>query len=80
MTLSDFLFYYNHPKSVENGYAKAQYNLALAYIKGSGVDVDHKKDNGSYLMAAGRGNAGVQNNVGMMLADGKTAAKKTQKN
>jgi TPR repeat protein len=46
--------------SAEQGYAKAQYNLALMYANGQGVSQDYKEAVKWYRLSAEQGNADAQ--------------------
>ena len=54
----------------EQGYADAQYNLAIKYDKGEGVAQDYTEAVKWYRKAAGQGLAEAQFNLANMLAKG----------
>ncbi len=56
---------------VEQGDAKAQYNLALMYYKGKGVPQDDQEAAKWYRKAAEQGNAKAQYNLALMYYKGK---------
>jgi len=57
--------------SAEQGDADAQYNLALMYDRGVGVEEDDAEALKWYRLAAGQGYAKAQYNLGMMYYFGK---------
>ena len=66
----------------DQGHAKAQYNLGVAYANGEGVIQDYKTAVKWYILSAEQGNAKAQYNLGIMydngqgvLQDYKTAVK-----
>ena len=62
-------------KASEQGYADAQYNLALCYAKGEGVAKDLSEAVKLYIKAAQQGYAKAQNNLGWCYAKGEGIAK-----
>ena len=56
--------------SAEQGYAKAQYNLALMYANGQGVSQDYKEAAKWFRLSAEQGNAKAQTSLGFMYASG----------
>ena len=52
------------------GYAPAQFNLGLIYVKGNGVPQDYREALKWYRKAADQGNAAAQRNLGVMLGEG----------
>ena len=55
----------------EQGYALAQYNLALMYANGEGVPEDDKEAVKWFRLAAEQSHASAQFNLGLMYAKGK---------
>ena len=56
--------------SAEQGYAKAQYNLALMYANGQGVSQDYKEAAKWFRLSAEQGNAKAQTSLGFMYVLG----------
>ena len=63
--------FYWYEKAANNGFANAQYNLALMYKKGEGVLRDYKKALYWYRKAANSGLAEAQSNLALMYDEGK---------
>jgi TPR repeat protein len=57
-------------KAAEQGDAKAQYNLGIAYDKGQGVAQDYAKAAQWYRKAADQGLTQAQNNLGILYKQG----------
>ena len=55
----------------DQGHAKAQYNLGVAYANGEGVFQDYKTAVKWYILSAEQGNAKAQYNLGIMYDNGK---------
>lgn len=58
-------------KTAERGDRQAQYELALAYETGDGVESDLEKAAKMYLRAAKKGHADAQANLGAMYQEGR---------
>jgi len=58
----------------EKGDPKAQFRMALAYQKGRGVAPDMEEAVRWYRLAAAKGHAASQNNLGLILAEPKLSA------
>jgi len=56
--------------AAEQGYARAQFNLGLAYRRGLGVPENDKTEVKWYTLAAEQGHAAAQTNLGFMYATG----------
>ena len=54
----------------DQGHAKAQYNLGVAYANGEGVLQDYKTAVKWYILSAEQGNAKAQYNLGIMYDNG----------
>jgi uncharacterized protein len=52
------------------GFANAQYNVAIMYEAGQGVSKDYSEAAKWYLLAAEQGHPSAQNNLGLMLVKG----------
>ena len=61
-------------QAAEQGYAKAQYNLGVAYEKGKGVRQDYTQAVQWYRKAAEQGYADAQSNLGVMYEEGQGAS------
>ncbi|WP_163366756.1 tetratricopeptide repeat protein, partial [Klebsiella aerogenes] len=59
-----------YTKAAEQGHADAQYNLAVSYDEGEGVERDGSKAVFWYTKAANQGNRDAQNNLGVMYDEG----------
>ena len=57
-------------KLAEQGYARAQSNLGLMYVRGEGVQQDYKTAVMWYTKAAKQGDADAQDNLGRAYANG----------
>ncbi len=57
-------------KAAEQGDAKAQYNLAIMYVRGEGVGQDDKQAANWFRRAAEQGDAGAQLGLGAMYLAG----------
>ncbi len=57
-------------KAAEQGDARAQVDLGVAYAKGEGVPKDEKQAVDWYRKAAEQGDAGAQCNLGILCANG----------
>ena len=57
-------------KEAEAGEVLAQYNLAVSYDQGKGVDQDYKKAVKWYTSAADQGDLYAQSNLGVMYEEG----------
>ena len=55
----------------EKGFADAQYNLGVMYLKGEGVDKNDKVSAKWFRMAAQQGHADAQYNLGLLFKPGK---------
>ncbi len=63
------------PKSAEQGYADAQFNLGGMYAEGKGTPQDDKQAVHWYTKSAEQGLAAAQNNLGVMYLNGKAFRK-----
>lgn len=61
-------------KAAEQGEAKAQYNLGMAYDTGKGVEQDYRQAGEWYRKAADKNLAPAQNNLGLLYKQGKGVA------
>jgi hypothetical protein len=55
---------------VDPSFVQAQYNLAIVYYQGEGVQQDYKQAAAWYRKAADQGYAGAQHNLGLMYYQG----------
>jgi hypothetical protein len=62
-------------KAAEQGDAKAQYNLAIMYVRGEGVGQDDKQAASWFRKAAEAGDAGAQLGLGSMYLAGQGVKK-----
>ncbi len=60
--------------AAEEGHADSQFNVALMYEKGIGVDKDEKEAVIWYGKAAGQGNSAAQFNLGVLYENGRGTA------
>lgn len=60
-----------YQKSADQGFAKAQYNLAMLYQHGRGVDTDYHKALEYYQLAAAQNDPWAFNNIGFLYAHGR---------
>ena len=63
------LAYEEFLKAADQGYATAQFNLALMYYNGRGVPRDYQAAARWYRKAADQGNAKAQYNLGQMVKE-----------
>jgi TPR repeat protein len=59
-----------YKKAADQGFALAQYNLGVMYVKGLGVRQNYKEAVKWFKKAADQGHASAQNNLGVMYVKG----------